>query len=166
MSRLREKATYANVMSTIAVLLALCGSAYAVGLGRNSVGSKQLKPGAVKLKDTATALRLKCLPGTRYHEGACIETAKRPARQFPDALLACSAAGRRLPGPSELMGFAREPGIAIGAQGPNPEWTSSVDYAPPAVNALAVSEVNSDVLISTDPISDSHAFRCAANALG
>lgn len=46
--RLRSRLTYANVMATIAVFLALGGGAYAVALKRNSVGSKQIKPDAVK----------------------------------------------------------------------------------------------------------------------
>jgi hypothetical protein len=47
--RLRERLTYANVMSTIAVFLFL-GSATAIAsgeLGKNSVGSRQLKASAV-----------------------------------------------------------------------------------------------------------------------
>jgi hypothetical protein len=49
--RLRSHLTYANVMATVAVFLALGGGAYAVSLKKNSVGSKQLKPGAVKASD-------------------------------------------------------------------------------------------------------------------
>jgi hypothetical protein len=44
---LRRHLSYANVMATIAVFIALGGGAYAVGLKRNSVGTKQLKPNAV-----------------------------------------------------------------------------------------------------------------------
>jgi hypothetical protein len=47
MSGLRRHLSYANVMATIAVFIALGGGAYAVGLKRNSVGTKQLKPNAV-----------------------------------------------------------------------------------------------------------------------
>jgi hypothetical protein len=56
MKRLRGKLTYANVMVTILAFIVLCGgAAVAAGeLGRNTVGTKQLKPGAVtsaKVKD-------------------------------------------------------------------------------------------------------------------
>jgi hypothetical protein len=159
---IRERATYANVMSTIAVVLALGGSAYAVGLGRNSVGSKQLKPGAVKLKDTSTSLRLKCPAGTRYHEGACIELAVRSTAAWADAQAACSAAGRRLPDASELLGFAREPGITLGAAQPF-EWTSGLDRNPPGLNAIAVLETGGTVSPASDPVGDLHPFRCVAN---
>jgi hypothetical protein len=47
MGRIRSRLSYANVMATIAVFIALGGGAYAVGLKRNSVGPKQLKPNAV-----------------------------------------------------------------------------------------------------------------------
>ena len=162
---MRKHVTYANVMATIAVFIALGGGAYAVKVSKNSVGSKQLKPGAVKLSDTATALRFKCPGGTRYHEGACIETAARSAATWINAGSACSAAGRRLPGPSELLGFAREPGITVGPA-PQLEWTSSPDSAPPEVKALVVTEVGADAFVATDPVSDAHPFRCVANALG
>lgn len=46
--RLRRHLSYANLMATAAVFIALGGSAYA--LGRNSVGSRALKPAAVKSK--------------------------------------------------------------------------------------------------------------------
>lgn len=48
---MRPRLTYANVMATAAVFIALGGGAYAVSLANNSVGSKQIKPNAVKGKD-------------------------------------------------------------------------------------------------------------------
>jgi hypothetical protein len=57
MKRLRSKLTYANVMATVAVFVALGGASYAaVKLPKNSVGSKQIKVNAVteaKIKDGA-----------------------------------------------------------------------------------------------------------------
>jgi hypothetical protein len=51
---LRSRLTYANVMATVAVFIALGGASYAaLKLPKNSVGSKQLKPGAVKPGDLA-----------------------------------------------------------------------------------------------------------------
>jgi hypothetical protein len=48
MQRIRTKLTYANLMATIAVFIALGGASYAaIRLPRNSVGTKQLKKGAV-----------------------------------------------------------------------------------------------------------------------
>jgi hypothetical protein len=55
MHHLRARFTYANVMATIAVFIALGGASYAaVKLPKNSVGTKQIKKGAVtgaKIKD-------------------------------------------------------------------------------------------------------------------
>jgi hypothetical protein len=43
-----RRITYANVMATVAVFIALGGGAYALTLGKNSVKSKQIAKGAVK----------------------------------------------------------------------------------------------------------------------
>ena len=49
---MRERLTYANVVSTLCLFILLGGGAYAATqLPKNSVGSKQLKPGAVKASD-------------------------------------------------------------------------------------------------------------------
>jgi hypothetical protein len=45
--------TYANVMSTVAVFIALGGTSYAVALKRNSVRSSNIAPGQVKRSDIA-----------------------------------------------------------------------------------------------------------------
>jgi hypothetical protein len=45
--RLRDRLTYANVMSTIAVFVALGGASYAVTFPRNSVGPTQLQRDSV-----------------------------------------------------------------------------------------------------------------------
>lgn len=47
MRRLRQQLTYANVMSTIAVFMALGGVAWAAALAPNSVGTPQLKNNSV-----------------------------------------------------------------------------------------------------------------------
>jgi hypothetical protein len=48
MSRIRSHVSYANVMATVAVFIALGGTSYAVSqLPRNSVGAKQIRTGAV-----------------------------------------------------------------------------------------------------------------------
>ncbi len=52
----RPQLSYANVIATVALFVALGGAAVAAGLPRNSVGTNQLKPGAVsaaKLKRAA-----------------------------------------------------------------------------------------------------------------
>jgi hypothetical protein len=61
--RIQRRLTFANVMSVVAVFIALGGSAYAFKLGKNSVGTKQLKKNAVtaaKIKnDAVTGAKIK-----------------------------------------------------------------------------------------------------------
>lgn len=52
-SRFRPKLSYANVVASIALFVALGGAAVAAGVPRNSVGQKQLRKGAV----TARAIK-------------------------------------------------------------------------------------------------------------
>jgi hypothetical protein len=53
-SRFKRHLTYANVMATVAVFIALGGSSYAaVRLSANSVGSRQIKRDAVKASEIA-----------------------------------------------------------------------------------------------------------------
>jgi hypothetical protein len=49
-----DRLTYANVMATVAVFIAIGGGAYAAGLAKNSVGSKQIKAKAVKNAELAS----------------------------------------------------------------------------------------------------------------
>ncbi|HTR74891.1 MAG TPA: hypothetical protein VMH33_06470 [Solirubrobacterales bacterium] len=50
MKRFRPRLTYANVIASLALFIALGGAAVAAGLPKNSVGAKQLKNGAVTAK--------------------------------------------------------------------------------------------------------------------
>ena len=78
MKQIRERFTYANVMSTIAVFLVLGGAtAFAASqLGKNSVGKKQLKANAVttaKIKKNAvTAAKIKAgaVDGSKVKDGS------------------------------------------------------------------------------------------------
>lgn len=50
--RLSQRLTYANVTATVALFIALGGSSYAaLSLPRNSVGTQQIRPGAVRSPD-------------------------------------------------------------------------------------------------------------------
>jgi hypothetical protein len=66
MGSLRRKLTYANVMATIAVFIALGGASYAATqIPKNSVGTKQLKNGAV----TGAKVKVGSLPVSSFKEG-------------------------------------------------------------------------------------------------
>lgn len=56
-ARVSERLSYANVMATLAVFIALGGGAWAVAIGRNDVGSREIAKNAVgtaELKDDKT----------------------------------------------------------------------------------------------------------------
>jgi len=76
MKRFKLRLSYANVISTLALFLALAGgAAFAASLGKNSVGSKQLKKNAVvtaKIKKEAVTggkVKKDTLTGTQINEG-------------------------------------------------------------------------------------------------
>ena len=56
-SGIRSRLSYANVMATVAVFLALSGGAYALTVPRNSVGSPQVKNHSLKVKDVSAATK-------------------------------------------------------------------------------------------------------------
>jgi hypothetical protein len=109
--QIRERLTYANVMSSIAVFLVLGGAAFAaVQLPKNSVGTKQLKKNAVtkaKIKKNAvTTAKIKndAVTGAKVNE-ATLGT-------VPSANLANSIPPAE---PTHLVGAAGEPGFENGS---------------------------------------------------
>ena len=143
-------------VALLALFVALGGTALA--LERNSVKSKHIAPGAVKKSDTNGKLRLKCPGGTRYHEGACIETAFRPATAtHVNARSDCLEEGRRLPTLGELENFRLEPGIALSTQ---EEWTSHF------VAFNTVMTIDEGGNLDDVGTSDSVPYRCVAPPRG
>src|SRR4051812_19327222 len=96
MTKLRDRLTYANVMATIAVFIALGGSSYAaLKLPKNSVGARELRTGAV-------------------HSSEIRNGSVRPKDLAPSTR--ATLTGQRGPqGPRGLTGAAG----AIGPQGPS-----------------------------------------------
>ena len=83
LDQLRRHLSYANVMATLALFVALGGSSYAaIELGRNSVKSRNIAPGAV------TTLTDGLLASTDHHDGLWQGWLERdldavPARRVP-----------------------------------------------------------------------------------
>jgi hypothetical protein len=69
--QIRKRLTYANVMSSIAVFLILGGATAFAALGKNSVGSKQLKKNAV----TAAKIKKEAVTGAKIKKGSLLGTA-------------------------------------------------------------------------------------------
>lgn len=76
MKQIRKRLTYANVMSSIAVFLVIGGATAFAALGKNTVGSKQLKKNAVtaaKIKKNAvTTAKIKknAVNGSKVKDGS------------------------------------------------------------------------------------------------
>ncbi len=126
MSRLRHHLTYANVMATLAVFIALGGSSYAAlkvtgnnvkdrsltyrDLKRNTLGGSRIKEsrlGVVPRANnsrrvgglSAARLLVKCQPGMMSAAGTCIETASRPPAPYGGAVNQCQNVNdRQTPG--------------------------------------------------------------------
>jgi hypothetical protein len=164
MKRLRDGLSYANVMATMAVFIALGGGAYAAAVKTNSVTSKSVKNNTLKGKDVKdnkltgtdvdeSTLKLTCPAGTLMAAGTCIETAPRANLPFEAAMNACAAAGRKLPTPSEHRTFAQLPTVTIvGA-----EHTGVYDTDGGTTHALGQ---ETGLSVSTDA-SFPRPFRCA-----
>jgi hypothetical protein len=67
---MRPRLSFANVVSVLALFVALGGSAYAFHLGKNSVGSKQLKLNAV----TTSKIKEEAVTGTKIAKGTITGT--------------------------------------------------------------------------------------------
>jgi hypothetical protein len=120
MNFLRQRLTYANVIATLALFLVLGGGAYAATqLPRNSVGTGQLKAGAVTAGKIAKKTR-KQLQGARGPAGAQGPAGKTGAKGTTGAKGATGAAGAKGLTGANGTGPAFEvfeTGKAIGAAG-------------------------------------------------
>ena len=108
MKRISAKLSYANVMATVAVFLALGGAAYAATkLPKNSVGTNQIKKGAV----TGIKIKKGTITGTN------IDLAKLGT--VPSASTAASANTATTAGTANALS-ALEPTRLVGAPGQPP----------------------------------------------
>jgi hypothetical protein len=120
LDKLIERLTYANVMSTLAVFIALGGSSYAAikingssirnrsipaaKLRYDTLGAREIKESALEPVPTAvnayelnglTAgdFKIKCPNDTFPMADICVERTPRPAAAYSSAVLACQLAG-------------------------------------------------------------------------
>ncbi len=186
-SKIFHRLTYANVVGTLALFLALGGTAMAVpkfiaagdpaggdltgtypdpSLANGSVTTAKFAAGA-KAPDAnlldgldGSAYTLSCPAGTTLFIGVCIENAARDAATQPDATDVCADEGRRLPSGGELQAFREAPGITL-ASG---EWTDDVaDITRFSVFAIfVVTETGNGVAEAFDDL----AYRCVAGPVG
>jgi len=119
-TRLRQRLTYANVMSTLAVFIALGGSSYAAitisgsSIENRSIPPKKLKRDSITGKEiresrlsrvprartagrlgrfTAADLRVRCPSDTFPIADVCVERTSRAATPYGSAVLQCAQVG-------------------------------------------------------------------------
>jgi hypothetical protein len=172
---LRRRLSYANVMATLAVFIALGGSSYAAlkitgrdvengsltnrDLERNTLGGSRIKEarlGTVKRArnaerlDGVTAARLlvRCREGTVPVSDVCVEKSARAAAPYSTAAVLCEGTDRRT-GPGRRLPSHDELMTAIGEPGvalaPGGELTRNI--YPSATKPGSV-----DVLYITDDV--------------
>jgi hypothetical protein len=102
-ARLRSRLTYANVIASIALFMAMGGTGYAaLNLPKASVGAKQLKAGSV----TAKKVKSGAITSAKVKNGSLL------GNDFRAGQLPAGAAGPQ--GPTGPQGPAGAPGDAVG----------------------------------------------------
>jgi hypothetical protein len=129
--RIRQQLSYANVMATIAVFLALGGAAYAATqLPKGSVGTRQLKPAAV----TATKIATGVVTGDKVKDGSLDAADLAPGTITTGATGSAGAEGPAGPsGPAGEPGAGLQPATFIDAGLPEPGCAPNkgfVNYEP------------------------------------
>lgn len=135
MGRLTSKLSYANVMATVAVFIALGGTSYAVlrvdskaivdgsikgrDIARDTLGGSQIREGRLarvpraRVADAlstraARTLRLRCPTSTTLAAGLCFESSAQRPLTYLEAVTSCgavNAGNRRLPSAAELVAY-------------------------------------------------------------
>ena len=129
--RLRSRLTYANVMSSIALFIALGGGAYAISVPKNSVGQDELKPGAVtaaKVRShslTATVFRRGQLPVLGGARTADLNPAPTPGTVIKSAKLRLKTSGKAF-----VLATVRDVFLSCGTSPCEGQWGVYVDNRP------------------------------------
>ena len=159
----RRRMTYANVMSTLAVFIALGGSSYAAiringrdiknrsipgtKLRTNTLTGTQIKESTLgrvtraRVADNAALLqglgaaefKIKCPVDTFPIADVCVERTPRPAVPYESAVLTCSDVGRPA-GPGRRLPTHGELRAALGAVDPAPGGELTAEVYPSATS--------------------------------
>jgi hypothetical protein len=141
LSRLRARLTYANVIATLALFLALGGTSYAaLKLPKNSVGSKQLKANAV------TTAKVKA--------GSLLTSDFRSSQRS------------RLRGPAGAKGDQGAPGPVTGnlPSGATARGLYNVDFEPEAIGEISGGSISFGLRLPSKPTVSVQAIDAAPTA--
>ena len=171
-SKLRRKLSFANVVSLIALFVALGGGAYAAVAAKNTVSSKSIKKGAVKSVDIkndnikgidineTTLIGIDdCPSGAPNRSGDVCFSAILGTGTWDAAIRACANAGLRSPSIGEALLLFR--------QAPAGEtWTDQLGDTNPGNTRTLVIKGAADTGPFTDGSATNHAYRCIATPTG
>ena len=148
----RPRPTYANTMSTIAVVIALTtGSAYAAGLGKNSVKAKHIASNVIKARHIASGAV----------QSDDVKTGAIGSRALQNGAVGADDLGDNSVGSSELAGGSVGSGelatgsvgsseLAAGSVGTGELANSSVTDAKIATNGVGTSEIKDESVQGED----------------
>jgi hypothetical protein len=166
---IRPRLSFANVVSVIALFIALGGSVYAATkingktIEKGSIPGNRLKPDKVTGKQVNESklqleLDFACPTGTTALAGACIENSSRTPQSFFNASETCAAAGRRLPTASELLFLEDVLGAHVVQMSSSIIWDDPGDFRFVTVDETGVFD-------DEDTTGTPRAFRCVATPI-
>ena len=187
--RLRRRLSFANVVSLVALFVALGGTSWAAlrisgsqiknrsvsgsKLKRNTLGGATIKESRLSKVPrarradrlgglTAGQLKLRCPSDTFPVSGVCIDDRQRAVAAYGSARVECGRIGRRVPSYEEVVNsYGGTPGRAPA----NGELTSTVSRSsagPGLVEVLVVTDEVGSATRVPNTITGARSFRCVA----
>ncbi len=193
-TRFRRRLSYANVMSTLALFVALGGSSYAAlsidgsSIERRSIAAAKIKRNSITGREvresrlrvprakhaellggfSAAELRVRCPNDTFPTADVCVERTHRQGSSYGSAVLGCSFVGTPN-GPGRRLPTHGELVAALGAVSlaPGGELTSHVYPAntPGALDVLYVTDQVGSVALTPDTAAGGKPYRCVTDPL-
>ncbi len=187
--RLRRRLSFANVVSLVALFVALGGTSWAAlrisgsqiknrsvsgsKLKRNTLGGATIKESRLSKVPrarradrlgglTAGELKLRCPSDTFPVSGVCIDERQRAVAAYGSARVECGRIGRRVASYEEVVNsYGGSPGRAP-AGGELTSTVSRVSSGPGTIETLAVVDEGGSAIRVPDNFAGRRSFRCVA----